>query len=67
MNSKQLNFYSHPDEIGRFIKFLQEKGASVTYEPFIEKKFQIIESIELLELNELAALLGVLQDNPEAR
>lgn len=65
MNSKQLNFYSHPDEIGKFINFLQERGAYVSYEPFLEEEFQIIQNASLLESNPLIFKLILFKNNEQ--
>lgn len=52
MNSKQLNFYAHPNEIDNFLNFINTFGGSISYEPFLSKNFALIENAEILKENE---------------
>lgn len=51
MNSKQLNFYSHPDELKDHLDFLISKGAFLSLEPF-RNDYPKFDSSDSLKLND---------------
>ena len=53
MNSKQLNFYSHPEEITKFLEFLLAKNANISVEPFKTEPFQLYENSDFFNNGEL--------------
>jgi hypothetical protein len=53
MDSKQLNFYSHPQEITTFLDFLLSKNVNISVEPFRTEPFELYQNADFIKSNEL--------------
>ncbi len=53
MKSKQLNFYSHPEEMRKILEFLLLNNTNFSIEPFLTNQFKIFESADFFKQHEL--------------
>lgn len=63
MSSKQLNFYSHPDEIKEHLKFILSKGSFISFEPFLEKNYLKYEECDTIRLEDNIFKLIIFRQN----
>lgn len=53
MNSKQINFYSHPNELSKFFDFFLLKDSNISIEPFKVEQFVLYQNLDFFKNNEM--------------
>jgi hypothetical protein len=67
MNSKQLNFYSHPEEINKFIDFFLAKEAKITAEPYSSKNFELYHDADFLKTEKYIFRIILFKNNEDGK
>ena len=65
MNSKQLNFYSHPDEMNKFIDYLLSKNVNISVEPFRTQQYELFQNTNFLKSDELIFKIIMFRNDEE--
>jgi hypothetical protein len=67
MNSKQLNFYSHPEEIESFLHYLFLNNVNISVEPFSSEQFDLYQNADFFKTTELLFRLILFNKNEESQ